>query len=38
MEASYDIQTAGHRDTLVLVCKASLKANKLMDIDDVDGA
>lgn len=38
MEASYDIQTAGHRDILVLACKASLKANKLMDIDDVDGA
>lgn len=38
MEESYDIQTAGHYDTLKLVCKASLKANQLMDIGDIDGA
>ena len=35
---SYDIQTAGHIDTLKLVCKTSLKANQLLDIGDVDGA
>ena len=29
---SYDIQTAGHRDTLKLLCKASLTANKLIDM------
>ena len=38
MMQSYEILTAGHRDTLKLVCKASLKANQLMDIGDVDGA
>lgn len=38
MMESYDIQTAGHIDTLKLACKASLKANQLMDIGDVDGA
>jgi hypothetical protein len=27
MEESYDIQTAGHKDTLKLICKTSLKAN-----------
>lgn len=35
---SYDIQTAGHIDTLKMVCKTSLKANQLLDIGDVDGA
>lgn len=35
---SYDIQGAGHEDTLKLVCKTSLKANQLLDIGDVDGA
>lgn len=35
---SYDIQSAGHIDTLKLVCKTSLKANQLLDIGDVDGA
>jgi hypothetical protein len=34
---SYDIQTAGHVDTLKLICKTSLKANQLIDIGDVDG-
>ena len=38
MMNSYDIQTAGHIDTLKLVCKTSLKANQLLDIGDVDGA
>lgn len=38
MMNSYDIQTAGHIDTLKLICKTSLKANKLLDIGDVDGA
>ena len=38
MMASYDIQTAGHIDTLKLVCKTSMKANQLLDIGDVDGA
>lgn len=34
MMNSYDIQTAGHIDTLKLVCKTSLKANQLLDIGD----
>jgi hypothetical protein len=34
---SYDIQGAGHEDTLKLVCKTSLKANQLIDINDVEG-
>lgn len=34
MMASYDIQGAGHRDTLIMICKASLKANQLIDIGD----
>lgn len=38
MEQSYDIQLAGHKDTLKLACKASLKANSLMDIGDMEGA
>ena len=38
MMASYDIQSAGHIDTLKLVCKCSLKANQLLDIGDIDGA
>ena len=38
MMGSYDIQTAGHVDTLKLMCKTSLKANQLLDIGDVDGA
>lgn len=38
MMQSYDIQTAGHIDTLKFVCKTSLKANQLLDIGDVDGA
>ena len=38
MMGSYDIQSAGHIDTLKLICKTSLKANQLLDIGDVDGA
>ena len=38
MMNSYDIQTAGHIDTLKMVCKASLKANQLLDMGDIDGA
>lgn len=38
MMKSYDIQTAGHIDILKLACKASLKANQLLDLGDIDGA
>lgn len=38
MMDSYDIQTAGHIDTLKMLCKCSLKSNQLLDIGDVDGA
>ena len=34
MMESYDIQTAGHKDTLKLICKTSLKANQLIDMGD----
>ena len=34
MMKSYDIQTAGHKDTLKLICKTSLKANQLIDYGD----
>ena len=34
MMNSYDIQAAGHIDTLILLCKTSLKANQLLDIGD----
>ena len=37
MMASYDIQGAGHIDTLKLVCKTPLKANQLIDIGDIEG-
>ena len=37
MMASYDIQGAGHIDTLKLLCKTSLKANQLIDIGDGEG-
>lgn len=36
MTASYDIQGAGHIDTLKMLCKTSLKANQLLDIGDID--
>ena len=38
MMNSYDIQSAGHIDTLKKVCKTSLKADQLLDIGDIDGA
>lgn len=37
MMNSYDIQGAGHIDTLKLICKTSLKANQLIDIGDIEG-
>ena len=37
MMGSYDIQGAGHIDTLKLLCKTSLKANQLIDLGDVEG-
>ena len=37
MMASYDSQGAGHKDTLKLICKTSLKANQLIDIGDIEG-
>ena len=37
MMGSYDIQGAGHVDTLKLLCKTSLKANQLIDMGDVEG-
>lgn len=37
MMESYDIQGAGHIDTLKLICKTSLKANQLIDIGDIEG-
>lgn len=37
MMKSYDIQGAGHKDTLIMICKASLKANQLIDAGDVEG-
>ena len=38
MMESYDIQTAGHIDTLKKVCRTSLKADQLLNIGDIDGA
>ena len=38
MMLSYDIQAAGDKNTLILACKSSLKANQLLDIGDIDGA
>ena len=37
MMASYDIQGAGHKDTLIMICKASLKANQCIDAGDIEG-
>ena len=34
---SYDVQGAGHLDTLKLMCKTSLKANQLIDMNDIEG-
>jgi hypothetical protein len=38
MMESYDIQAAGDKNTLMLACKSSLKANQLLDMGDIDGA
>lgn len=38
MMNSYDIQAAGDKNTLMLACKCSLKANQLLDIGDMEGA
>lgn len=38
MMESYDITAAGDINTLKLACKASLKANQLMDLGDIEGA
>lgn len=38
MMNSYDIQSAGDINTLKLACKASLKANQLLDLGDIEGA
>ena len=38
MKDSYDVQGAGHEDTLKLACKTSLKSNQLLDIGDIDNA
>ena len=37
MMNSYDVQGAGHIDTLKLICKTSLKANQLIDLGDIEG-
>lgn len=37
MMDSYDIQTAGHLDTLKKLCKTSLKMDQLIDMADVEG-
>lgn len=36
MENSYDIQGAGMRDTLTMICKASLRANQLVDSGEIE--
>lgn len=37
MMKSYDIHGAGHKDTLIMICKTSLKANQLIDAGDIEG-
>lgn len=37
MMNSYDIQGAGQKDTLIMICKASLRANESIDIGDIEG-
>lgn len=36
MEKSYDIQDAGMKDSLILICKASLRANQAIDAGDIE--
>lgn len=38
MMQSYDIQSAGHIDTLKLACKTSLKSNQLLDMGNIEDA
>ena len=37
MTASFDIQDADSKNTLVLLCKTTLKANQAIDCGDIDG-
>lgn len=37
MMDSFDIQGAGHIDTLKMICKTSLKMNQAIDCGDIDG-
>ena len=37
MMNSYDIQGAGQKDTLIMICKASLRANESIDVGDIEG-
>ena len=37
-EKTYDIQTAGHRDTLMKLAKVSLRLDQLIDIGDIEAA
>lgn len=37
-EKTYDIQTAGHKDTLMKLAKVSLRLDQLIDIGDIEGA
>ena len=34
---SYDIQGATQKDTVIMICKASLRANQLIDAGDIEG-
>ena len=34
---SYTIERAGDKDTLIMICKASVRANELMDEGDIEG-
>lgn len=34
---SYSIERAGDKDTLIMICKASVRANELMDEGDIEG-
>lgn len=37
MMNSYDIQGAGQKDTIMMICKASLRANELIDAGEIEG-
>lgn len=36
MENSYDIHSAGAKDSLLMICKASLRANQLIDAGEIE--